>query len=168
MIPKIVIGLLLTIIISGFGLSQVGDGIFSFLPQSDAQQIIEEANSVEEALDLYSLENGGVVDIGDPLLCEPDVNGVTATVASGACTVGQRTLHYVREAKLLKNYVGREFDTDVDPWRMDEGTATIERVVASEESCKEINNIRLGTPMNEDVPSCGTPEGDAVFCCVSN
>jgi len=164
MILKIVISLLLTILVGGFGLSQLGGGIFKFLPQSDAQEIIEEATSVEEAMDLYALKNGGVVDIGDPTVC-PDGIG---SVAGGDCATGQQTLHYVREAKLLKNYVGKGLDSEADQWRMDPETGTIERVVSSEASCKEINNIRSGTPTSEDVPACDTPEGDAVFCCVSS
>lgn len=163
MLPKIIFALILTIIIGGFGLSQV-DGLQKFLPQTEAQRIIEEGTSVEEAMDLYALKHDGQVDIGDPTLCP---NGED-TVASGSCEYGQRTLHFVRQDKFLKNYVGKEFDSETDPWRYDEDTRTIERVVSDEGSCKEINSIKLGTSMNEDVPACDTAEGDAVYCCVGS
>lgn len=164
MLLKIVIGLLLTIIVGALSFSQIGDGVFKFIPQSDAQRIIEESTSVEEALDMYALKNDGRVDIGDPTLCE---NGVD-TVESGKCETGQKTLHFIRQDELLKLHVGTEFDRASDPWRMNEESGTIERVVASEESCKEINHIRLGTSTDEDVPECGTAEGDEVYCCVSD
>jgi hypothetical protein len=164
MLPKIIFGLILTIILGGFGLSQV-DGLQKFLPQTEAQRIIEEGTSVEEAMDLYALKHDGQVDIGDPTLC-PD--NTTVGAADATCEHGQRTLHFVRQEKLLKNYVGKEFDSETDPWRYDEETRTIERVVSDEESCKEINSIKLGTSMNEDVPACDTAEGDAVYCCVGS
>jgi hypothetical protein len=169
MIIKIVLALLLTVAVGLLGLSEIGFGVFKFLPQSEAQAVIEEGNSVEEAIDLYALENDGQVLTGDPNLCEDDPTYQT-TVEQGDCAPedGQKTLHYIRESKLLKNYVGKAFDDINDPWRLNETTKTLERVVSGVESCREINNIRLGTPLTEPVPTCGTPEGDNSFCCVSN
>lgn len=160
------VALVLTVSVGVLGLSEVGLGVLKFIPQSEAQAVIEEGNSVEEGLDLYSLENGGTVDIGDPNICADDPTFQTSVI-NGDCTEGQKTLHYVREAKLLKGYVGKGLDDERDPWRINKTTNTLERVVSSEQSCREINNIRLGTPIAEPTPSCDTPAGDAVFCCVS-
>ena len=169
MLLKIVLVLLLTITISVLGLSEIGMGVFKFIPQSEAQAVIEEGISVEEGLDLYALENGGTVDIGDPNICEDDPTYLTSVV-NGDCTAleGQKTLHYVREARLLKGYVGAGLDDAQDPWRLNETTNTLERVISSEESCREINSIKLGTPVTDPVPACNTPAGDAVYCCVSD
>jgi hypothetical protein len=160
-LPKLAIILLLTIVIGALGYSQLDDGVFSFLPKSDAQGIIEESQSIEEAMVFYSLKNDGVVDIGDPEVC-PD--GVGAVI-NGDCAEGQHVLHFIKEQELLKGYVGKGGIDGTDPFRYNPEDMTVERVVADEKSCKEINKIRQGIPLTEELPTCGTPEGDAVFCC---
>tara|TARA_R110001583_G_scaffold4718_1_gene26848 strand:+ start:8222 stop:8731 length:510 start_codon:yes stop_codon:yes gene_type:complete len=168
MIIKVIMALVLTVAVGMIGLSELGVGVFKFMPQSEAQAIIEEGQSVEEGMDLYSLKNDGVVLIGDPSVCPDGIGAVRDENGVGDCDEGQKTLHYVREAKLLKEYVGKGLDDESDPWRIDVDSSTLERVVSNEQSCREINNIKQGTSVTEPVPSCDSPEGEASFCCVSD
>lgn len=149
MLIKVIVSLVVLVAIGAIGFTLLGEGVFQTIPEARAQSIIQEATEVEEAMEIYALQNDGVVDIGDP-------------------TLNQTTLHFVKQAELLKDWAGSDFDVALDPWLINEGDQTVERVVENEEICQIINHIRAGEPKDAEVFACNTPEGEAQFCCFTS
>jgi hypothetical protein len=148
-IVKVITALVVFIAIGALGFTLLGEGVFTTVPQAQAQAIINEATDVEDAMEIYAMNNDGVVDIGDP-------------------TLGQTTLHFVKEVKLLKAWAGDEFDVSTDPWEFNENDKAVERVVANEEVCQMINHMRGNEAPDAEVYACDTPEGENQYCCASS
>jgi hypothetical protein len=140
---KSIIAIMLILAMGILGATFLGDGVLTFNSKAKAETTIEEARNVERAMKIYAMENNGRVDLGD-------------------IDLGEDVLKYIKDDELIKKHVG---SGDAGQWRLNPGTNILEKIIKSESECSYINNIKSGTPLEDPVPTCGTPDGDEAYCC---
>jgi hypothetical protein len=124
----------------------VGEGFFEFNSKARAEQVVNEARAIDEAMKSYAAgSDTGEVDFGDP-------------------NEGEDVLMYIKAKNLVHDRVGTENDL-VEGWVLSDNGERMQGIVRSEKICKYINESKHGRDADLPTPSCGTDEGNAVTCC---
>jgi hypothetical protein len=139
-----------------------GEGMLGFNSKSKAQLIIEEANDVGGAMEVYATAYGdGIVNFGDVTCVDPD--GVKDPIVNPC----EELLHYVKDKKLIKGYVGVVGENDaIQDWVLSEDKSSLEKIVSDEKTCQYINNIKDAKGLDDPVPECGTDGAIGFSCCL--
>jgi hypothetical protein len=144
MLQKFLIPLFLVIVVAGLIVTNIGEGFLGFKDTATAENIMKVAEEYEQASKAYAAAYGdGYVAYGDPSL-------------------GEDIFVYLKSKELIQFDEANQVDLT---WGLSSDKTKLQAIMKKESLCQYINHKRNQTPLSDPVPTCGTPEGDAVSCC---
>lgn len=144
------LAIILSLILGAFAailyLTNMGKGYGEKSIEIEATRLVEQANLIEVAIDVYKAKHLEVVlgdDINVPLF-QPLI-----------------------DEGLVKSSINEEINTSDYKWVYDSGRLVLKKLIVESdplETCKKINNIRHNTPLTQDPPSCDTNPSNLACC----